>query len=82
MDEALKKKCRENITRLTIIIGKQLHMEKNDQILMIMCLNTPEKIKKFSDWARARTTDNKINSTPMKVLSAATRIGRGMEPLD
>ena len=82
MDEDLKKRCRENITRLTIIIGKQLNMEEKDQILMLMYLNTPRKIKKFSDWARARTVDDKINSTPMKVLSAATRIGRGMEPLD
>ena len=40
-----KKILRESITRLTIIIGKQLQMEKEDQLLMLMCLNTPRKIK-------------------------------------
>lgn len=82
MDETLRKSCQETVTRMTITIGKQLNMEKNDQILMLMMLNTPEKIKKFSDWARVRTENNIIRSTPMKVLSAATRIGRGMDPLD
>ena len=82
MDETLRKNCQEALAKMTITIGKQLSMEKNGQVFMMMMLNTPEKIKKFSDWARARTVDDKINSTPMKVLSAATRIGRGMEPLD
>ena len=82
MEEALKKRWKDCRTKLIILIGKQLKMEKDDQILMMMSLNTPEKIKKFSDWTRARTKSNKIISTPMKVLSAATRIGRGMEPLD
>lgn len=82
MDEELRKKCQDAIARTTVAIGKQLNMEKHDQILMLMMLNTPEKIKKFSDWARARTENNIIHSTPMKVLSAATRIGREMEPLD
>ena len=82
MDEQLRKKCQDAIARTTVAIGKQLNMEKHDQILMLMMLNTPEKIKKFSDWARSRTENNIIHSTPMKVLSAATRIGREMEPLD
>ena len=82
MDEATKKKWQVATTRLIISVGKQLQMEKHDQILMMMMLNTPEKVIKFSDWVRTKTVNDKVVSTPMKVLSAATRIGRGMEPLD
>lgn len=82
MDAAMKKKWQVATTRLIISVGKQLQMEKHDQILMMMMLNTPEKVKKFSDWVRTKTVNDKVESTPMKVLSAATRIGRGMEPLD
>ena len=67
---------------LTIDIGEQLRMEENDQILIVMSLNTPRKIMKFVNWVKTKTKGDKIQSTPMKVLSAATRIGRGMDPLD
>ncbi len=82
MDVATKKNWQDTTTHLIIAIGKQLKMEKEDQILMMMCLNTPEKVKMFTGWARKKTKGNKIQSTPAQVMSAATRIGRGMEPLD
>ena len=49
---------------------------------MMICLNTPSKIKRFVDWAKERTVGNEIKSDSIKVLRAATRIGRGIEPLD
>lgn len=76
------KRMFDSITRLIIDIGIQLNMEKNDQILMMLCLNTPSKIKRFVDWAKERTVGNEIKSDSIKVLRAATRIGRGIEPLD
>lgn len=82
MEEAMKKKWQVTTTRLIISIGKQINMEKNDQILMMMCLNNPERVKKFSDWVRTKTVNNKVNSTPEEVVRAATRIYQGLKPLD
>ena len=77
MEEDLKKAWRESITRLTIIIGKQLKMEKEDQWLMMLCLDTPRKIKRFSDWAKTKTVNNKLNSTPEEVMHIVTLIAKG-----
>ena len=82
MDDQLKKKWADFIAEMICSIGKQLKMEEKDQILMLKYLNTPNKINKFVEWTKTKTVNDKINSSPMKVLSAATRIGRGMEPLD
>ena len=82
MEENLKKQWREARTDLIISIGKQLGIERDDQILMMMCLNTPEKIMKFSNWTKTKMPDNEtVKAIPEQVVSAATRIGRGMEPL-
>jgi len=82
MDDKLKKEWVDFIAEMICSIGKQIRMEEKDQILMLKYLNTPNKINKFVEWAKTKTVNDKIQSTPMKVLSAATRIGRGMEPLD
>lgn len=79
MDKDFKKEWRDIITKLVISIGEQLKMEKNDQILMLMFLNTPRKIKKFSDWARSKTENNKINSTPEEVMHIVSVIQREAE---
>ena len=56
-------------------------MEDKDMVLMMLSLNTPRKIKRFSDWTKTKTVDDRIQATIPQVLSAATRIGRGMEPM-
>ena len=81
MDKATKEKWRVTTTRLIISIGKQLNIEKNDQILMMMCLNNPERVKMFSDWVRTKTVDNKLQSTPEEVMHIVTLIAKE-KPLD
>ena len=82
MNETMKAKWQKLRMKLVMSIGQQLKMEKNDIILMIYYLSTPKKIKEFSDWTITKTVNGKIDSTPEAVMSAATRIGRGMDPLD
>ena len=79
MDAALKKKWADFITRLTISVGKQLDMERDDQILMMMCLNTPNKILKFVDWTKTKTVNNRIQSTPEEVMHIVTLIAKEKE---
>ncbi len=45
---------------------------------MMMSLNTPEKAIKIVEWARPKTVNDKMQMTPEAIMSAATRIGRGM----
>ena len=82
MDDKLKKDWENFIAEMICSIGKQHRMEEKDQILMLKYLNTPNKINKFVEWAKTKTVNDRINSTPTRILSAATRIGRGMDPLD
>lgn len=77
MDKALANRWANFITRLTISIGKQLNMEKEDQILMLMCLNTPKKITQFVDWTKTKTIKDKLHSTPAEVMHVVTLIAKG-----
>lgn len=56
-------------------------MEKEDQILMMMSLNTPEKISKFSEWTKTKTVNGKLKSTPEEVMHIVTLIAKE-KPLD
>lgn len=82
MDKAEKKAWREAITDLIIAIGDDVGIKEENQILMMMYLNTPRKIKRFSDWAKARTVDNHLTVTPEAVMHAVSQIERGDEVLD
>ncbi len=80
MDEATKKQWQVTSTRLIISIGKQLHIKKEDQIIMMMYLNTPKRIKMFSDWVKSKMENNKVNSTLEEVMQAANIIANGRMP--
>lgn len=57
-------------------------LEMPDQVLILLYLTTEQKAEKFFQWVRRHQTESGFDSTPAKVLSAATRIGRDMEPND
>ena len=81
MNQDLKMKWKSCRTRLVISIGQQLRMEKEDQILMMMSLNTPENISKFSEWTKTKTVNGKLKSTPEEVMHTVTLIAKE-KPLD
>lgn len=56
-------------------------MEECDQVLMIMLLNTPEKIHNFVEWARTKTVNDRIQSTPEEVMHIVAMIDREEDPL-
>ena len=82
MTEEMRRRWQNNIAGLTVIIGEKLGMSDPEMNLMMMHLNTPRKIKRFSDWMKTKEEGETITATIPQVLSAATRIGRGWEPLD
>lgn len=81
MDEDLKKPWRICIAKQIIIIGKQLKMEECDQVLAVLLLNTPQKVKAFSEWARNKTVNHQIHSTPEEVMHVVSMIERGENPI-
>ncbi len=63
-------------------INHQMPLPMEDMVLMSMVLNTKPKADKFVQWIERHLNGEKLESTPNRILSAATRIGRGLEPND
>lgn len=63
-------------------INEQIPLEEMDMVLMSMKLNNSQKVDKFFQWIERHLNGEKLESTPNRILSAATRIGRGLEPND
>ena len=75
--------CREMLLDIIISIHQeQMPLEMNDMILMCLKLDTKPKADKFVQWIGRHLNNGKLESNPDRILSAATRIGRGMEPND
>lgn len=82
LTEEQKEKWLELITELTVTIGKQLKMTKNNQLLIMMSMNTPKMIHEFSGWIRRHTENNKIMLTENQVMKATWAIAHGEAPTE
>lgn len=67
-----------------IHLAKMLHnivdevpIEKPDIVLIMMHLNTEERIQKFTDWVRTKFNGETLNATADEIVGAALRIHEG-----
>ena len=63
-------------------INHQMPLPMEDMVLMSMVLKTKPKVDEFFRWIGRHLNGEKLESDPDRILSAATRIGRGLEPND
>ena len=60
-------------------IDRQIPLQKENQVLIVLSLNTEEKVDKFFDWVEERLTEkNKLNATEVEIVRAAVHINKGI----
>lgn len=62
-------------------IADIIPMNMPDIVLIMMDLNTEEKIEQFTDWVRAKFDGQSLNATAREVVRAAVWIGQGRADL-
>ena len=65
---------RKELFDLMHTIEKQLNMDRNDVMLVLMELNTEEKIQSFFRWIKARLDGEQVLATPREIVKAACDI--------
>ena len=65
---------RKELFGLMHTIEKQLNMDRNNVMLVLMELNTEEKIQSFFRWIKARLDGEQIAATPREIVRAACDI--------
>ena len=75
---------REELIGAIVDINEMVPLEKSDQVLIVIVLDTEEKIYKWFQWLKTVLVakENKINATAVEIVQAAVFIGKGLEPTD
>ena len=72
---------RIHLAKMLHNITDEVPMEMPDIVLIMMDLNTEEKIMKFTDWVRTKFDGQSLNTTARKIVQAAVWIGQGRTDL-
>ena len=59
---------------LVVSINNQIPMEKEDQVLLVMLLDSEKKIVAFNEWVKSRLDGEILKATPVEIMAAAQRI--------
>lgn len=62
-------------------IAEEIGMEMPDIVLVMMHLNTEDRIKKFIDWAKTKFDGEHLNTDTYEICRAAVRIHKGRTDL-
>ena len=82
----MKRMTAENPYRKELIglmhsIEDQTNMERNDITLILLELNTEEKIYQFFQWIKTRLNGEEIQATPREIVRAACDISDKLDKL-
>ena len=72
---------KEELVRLLHDIEDQIPMEMPDIVLIMMDLNTAEKIALFAEWVLSKMDGDSLNTTAREIVRAAVWIGQGRTDL-
>ncbi len=72
---------RQDLAASLHAIEKQIEMEMADIVLIMMSLNTEEKIVRFAEWVLSKLNGEMLEATAPEILRAAVRIGDGRTDL-
>jgi hypothetical protein len=60
-------------------INQVIPLKPENQVLIVLKLNTEEKIVKFNEWIKTRLKgENDLQATETEIVRAAVRIGKGI----
>ena len=73
------KDLREALVGLILSINEVIPLEEREQVLIVMKLNTSEKIVKFNEWVKERMKgENELDATAAEIVRAAVQIDKGI----
>ena len=58
-------------------IEEQIEMKEPDIVLILISLDTEEKIRLFSEWILTKMDGEKLKASRSEIIGAAVRIGTG-----
>lgn len=62
-------------------IDRVIPLKPENQVLIVMELDTEEKIIQFNNWVKSRLTgENDLDTTEMEIVGVASWIGKGLDP--
>ena len=72
---------RQALFSLINSINQVVPMSKENQVLLVIELNTEEKIIKFNNWVKSKLVgENDLQATETEIVRAAVKINKGIEP--
>ena len=70
---------REVLFSMINSINNVIPLTPENQVLIVMKLNTEEKIRKWFEWLRPRLQgENELNATETEIVRAAVQIDKGI----
>ena len=69
---------REALMRLINAINNEIPLKKENQVLLVMKLNTEEKIIRFNEWVKKNLDNGKLKATEEEITRAAVKIDKGL----
>ena len=67
---------REALIGLICSIDHEIGLSEENQVLLVLKLDTEEKIFKFSDWVKTRIENDKFVATEAETMRAAVQISK------
>ena len=70
---------REALISLINSINKVIPLKEKNQVLLVMQLNSEEKIIKFNEWVKSKLKgENELQTTETEIVRAAVQINKGI----
>ena len=81
--ETLKKSSRyyQPLMDMIVTIDSIIPLTKENQVLLVLKLNTEAKVQKWFDWIATKLKgENDLQATETEIVRAAVKIDKGIEP--
>ena len=69
---------REALIRLINAIINEIPLKEENQVLLVMKLNTEEKIIRFNEWVKEHLENGELMATEEEITRAAVKIDKGL----
>ena len=69
---------RKMLIDLIVSIDDQVPLTEPNQVLLVLTLDTEEKIAKFARWVIAHLDGERLQATETEIMRAAVQIGKGI----
>ncbi len=76
MENSISDSTRKWLISLVNVMDEEIGLREEDKVLIILQLNTEDKVDQLNEWIKTKMVDEKFVATPVEVMNATARIGR------